>query len=74
MKTSLEEFKGRFEQREERASEAGDRTVQIIESEGHKEKRSKKSKQRLKGQHAQCGSSWTGEREEAGNVFEEIMA
>lgn len=36
MKTSLEEFKGRLEQTEERAREVGDRTVQTIESEEHK--------------------------------------
>lgn len=41
METSLEEFKSRFEQTEETTSEAGDKTMQIIESKEQKEKRLK---------------------------------
>ena len=42
MKNSLEWFKGRFEQEEERISQLEDRTMKIIESEEKEEKRLKK--------------------------------
>lgn len=46
MKSSLEGFKGRFEQTDKRISELEDRTVEIIEEQ--KEKTLKKSEQNLK--------------------------
>lgn len=48
MKNSLEDFKGRFDQSEERINELEDRTMEIIEFEEQKEKRLKKSEQRLR--------------------------
>ena len=46
MKSSLEGFKGRFEQTDKRISELEDRTIEIIEEQ--KEKTLKKSEQNLK--------------------------
>lgn len=48
MKNSLQGFKGRFEQEEERVSQLEDRTMKIIEAEEKKEKRLKKSKRTLR--------------------------
>ena len=48
MKNSLQGFKGRFEQEEERVSQLEDRTMKIIEAEEKKEKRLKKSKWTLR--------------------------
>lgn len=46
MKSSLEGFKGRFEQTDKRISELEERTIEIIEEQ--KEKTFKKSEQNLK--------------------------
>ena len=43
MKNSLEQFKGRFEQAEEKTCELEDRTKEIIKAEEQKEKSTKKS-------------------------------
>ena len=51
MKSSLEEFKGRFVQKEETTSKVGDRTIQIVEPEEQIEKRLKKSEKSLKDPH-----------------------
>ena len=48
MKISLEGFKGRFEQTEERIGQLEDKTIEIIEFEEQKENRLKKSEQNLK--------------------------
>ena len=53
MKSSLERFKCRFEQAEERIGELAYRTMKIIESQEQREKRLRKSEQSL-GYHQMC--------------------
>lgn len=61
MKTSLEGFKGIFEQKEERSSEFEDRIMESIEFEEQKENRLEKYEQSLRGlwdtiEQTSCGS------------------